>query len=626
MSIVLSNLTKRFGQNLIVNNVSLEIQDGELFVLLGGSGSGKSTILRMIAGLLTPDSGRIELNGRDVTYLPPQARGTGFVFQNYSIFRHMTVSQNVEFGLRIRKVSASERRRRSEELLDIVGLAGLGNRYADQLSGGQRQRVALARALAYRPEVLLLDEPFGALDVMIRAQLRESLKEIQQQLGVTTILVTHDQEEAFELADRIGVIEHGYLIEVDRPEELYHRPKSEFVATFVGKGNVLVGRAESEHIRLGSISLPFPEGSPPHDEGAPVRILFRPEVVAVAEQPFAPNTDAQVLGQGRVISQVFTGSSLRIRLEMEGLHGVRPVAPSPPYGRRTVIEAQIDSREHERSPFTTGQELWVGVNQFHVLSPSGLKSLIYAGDAPGGAAAAPFGMKLARLTNGPTMLLGVADRASDVALVRAQLDTLARQSPGGPNPRLTTSVRQGSADEEIVLETQEGDYEVVVLGRAEDQRELGDTARQVLEQANVPVLLVMQDREQIRRILICTAGGQPGKSDVRFGGRLARRTQARVTVYHVRFPQATEADNARVEAHLRRAKRTLEGLGVSVETKIEDGRALERILAEAESGDYDLIVIGAPAPHLRSQPVWNDLATQIVGGTTRPVVVVPMQE
>src|ERR1041384_7759257 len=190
MSIIVKQLSKRYGKTLVVNRMSLTVEDGELFVLLGASGSGKSTILRMIAGLISPDKGQIELNGKDVTTLPPQQRDTGFVFQNYSLFRHMTVAQNVEFGLQVRKAPASERRSRREELLDLVGLAGLGNRFPNQLSGGQQQRVALARALAYRPAVLLLDEPFGALDVKIRAQLRKNLKEIHDKLKLTTILVT----------------------------------------------------------------------------------------------------------------------------------------------------------------------------------------------------------------------------------------------------------------------------------------------------------------------------------------------------------------------------------------------------------------------------------------------------
>ncbi|HBY98335.1 MAG TPA: hypothetical protein DEP84_31070, partial [Chloroflexi bacterium] len=265
MSIVLDRLTKRFGSQLVVDQVSLEVADGELFVLLGASGSGKSTILRLIAGLSRPDGGRILLHGRDVTMVSPQQRGTGFVFQNYSIFRHMSVAENIEFGLKIRKVPSTERARRREQLLDLVGLAGLGDRYANQLSGGQQQRVALARALAYEPNVLLLDEPFGALDVKIRAQLRRSLKEIQDRLSVTTILVTHDQEEAFELADRIGVIERGHLLEVGAAEALYARPESLFVATFLGVGNVLVGRAEAGAARFGPLALPIPP-SVPHED------------------------------------------------------------------------------------------------------------------------------------------------------------------------------------------------------------------------------------------------------------------------------------------------------------------------------------------------------------------------
>ncbi|HET9795762.1 MAG TPA: ABC transporter ATP-binding protein, partial [Thermoanaerobaculia bacterium] len=226
MSIVLDGLTKRFGTQPVVDRLTLELRDGELFVLLGSSGSGKSTVLRLIAGLLPPDAGRIVLHDRDVTGLPPQQRGVGFVFQNFSIFRHMTAAKNIEFGLRIRGVRSADRARRREELLDLVGLGGLGGRYAHQLSGGQLQRVALARALAYEPAVLLLDEPFGALDAKIRSQLRRSLREVQQQLSVTTILVTHDQEEAFEVGDRIGVLERGRLLEGGTARTLYERPRT----------------------------------------------------------------------------------------------------------------------------------------------------------------------------------------------------------------------------------------------------------------------------------------------------------------------------------------------------------------------------------------------------------------
>src|ERR1041385_7624188 len=217
MSIILDQLTKRYEGHPVVNRLSLEIANGEFFVLIGPSGSGKSTVLRMIAGLNTVDEGRVVLHGRDVTSATPQQRGVGFVFQHYALFQHMTVADNIEFGLRVRKAPVVQRQKRRDELLELVGLAGLGGRLPTQLSGGQQQRVALARALAHQPEVLLLDEPFGALDAKIREELRRAIREIQRAVGITTILVTHDQEEAFSMADRIGVMDRGRLQEVGEP-------------------------------------------------------------------------------------------------------------------------------------------------------------------------------------------------------------------------------------------------------------------------------------------------------------------------------------------------------------------------------------------------------------------------
>lgn len=320
MSISLDRIIKTFGSHLVVDRISLELANGEFFVLLGASGSGKSTVLRLIAGLVSPDSGRIRLHGSDVTELAPQRRGTGFVFQNYSIFRHMSVAENVEFGLRIRKIPKDERTRKREELLDLVGLAGLDRRYANQLSGGQLQRVALARALAYEPGVLLLDEPFGALDSKIRTQLRRSFKEIQQRLRVTTILVTHDQEEAFELADRIGVIEKGRLLETGCPESLYARPKSLFVATFLGAGTVLVGKANAGYAHFGSLSLPIPSETP-HEDGARAQVLFRPEQVALTADK--PDDGMPVIGRGKILEQTFSGPIRRVRLQLQHIPGTR---------------------------------------------------------------------------------------------------------------------------------------------------------------------------------------------------------------------------------------------------------------------------------------------------------------
>src|SRR5215469_16875244 len=245
MSIVLENLTKRYADVAAVQSVSLDVADGELFVLLGPSGSGKSTLLRMIAGLTDSTGGRVLLHGRDVSALAPQDRDVGFVFQHYALFQHMTVAENVEFGLRVRHVASEERRRRREELLKIVGLTGLEHRLPRQLSGGQQQRVAIARALAPQPAVLLLDEPFGALDTQIRGEMRRSLRQIQQELGVTAIFVTHDQEEAFELGDRLGIMQSGQLLEVGTPDALYLRPQSAFAATFLGSANLFWGRSTS---------------------------------------------------------------------------------------------------------------------------------------------------------------------------------------------------------------------------------------------------------------------------------------------------------------------------------------------------------------------------------------------
>ncbi len=626
MSIVLTELTKNFGDHVVVNHVSLEVHDGEFFVLLGGSGAGKSTVLRMIAGLTEPDSGKIELNGRDVTFLPPQERNTGFVFQNYSIFRHMTAAENVEFGLRIRHVAASERRRRSAELLELVGLAGLGNRFPHQLSGGQQQRVAIARALAQGPAVFLLDEPFGALDVKIRVQLRQSLKEIQHRLGVTTIQVTHDQEEAFELADRIGIVERGTLVEVGTAEALYHRPRSEFAATFIGGGNVLVGRAEAGHIRLGGATLPFTPDSPAHEEGAPVRVLFRPETVRLQQDRFDPGGPVQTLARGQVRDRLFAGPIQRVRLDVDGLQGVRPITPPPAYGQRTT---QIDSIQPSDAPgalFTPGQSLWIGVEAYHILEPTGLKLLICCDDTPGGAAASEFGCRLAHAAGGPASLLTVVGAAEGVAQARDRMEELRRRTCG-QHPMIHTRVRQGQTSAEILLEAQEGSFEVAILGRRSDDSEpaLGATATRLLEQSDVPLLFVTSPRWPIRRVLICTAGGEPGKANILLGGRLARRTQAEATVLSVYPLRPATGQVARATRHVEEAQATLEAQGVRCQKRLESrDNAAACILEEAESGDYDLIVIGAPRPHDRRRGRRNEVVFRVAEATNRPLLVVPV--
>src|SRR5438445_3901863 len=242
MTIEVRAVEKRFGSFTALGGVSLEVPGGSLTALLGPSGSGKSTLLRVIAGLEPPDSGTVLLNGVDVTGTPPQARGVGFVFQHYAAFRHMRVWDNVAFGLQVRKRPKTEIRERVAELLKLVQLEGYAGQYPSQLSGGQRQRMALARALAVQPAVMLLDEPFGALDARVRKELRDWLRRLHDDVHVTTVLVTHDQEEAMEVADRVVVMNKASIEQVGSPEEVFHHPASEFVMDFLGRTNVFHAR------------------------------------------------------------------------------------------------------------------------------------------------------------------------------------------------------------------------------------------------------------------------------------------------------------------------------------------------------------------------------------------------
>jgi sulfate transport system ATP-binding protein len=280
-----THVTKRYGDFAAVDDISLDVERGALTALLGPSGSGKSTLLRIIAGLEVPDSGSVELEGRDVTGVPPQDRGIGFVFQHYAAFKHMTVRDNVAFGLKIRKRPKEEITERVDELLGIVGLAGFQTRFPSQLSGGQRQRMALARALAVEPKVLLLDEPFGALDATVRKELRKWLRRLHDDVHVTTIFVTHDQEEAMDVADQIVVMNHGSIEQQGTPRALYEKPANDFVMGFVGEVN-----------RIG-------------DE------LIRPHDVDILVEPNGSSVEAQI---DRV---VYLGFEVRVELTLaDGTH------------------------------------------------------------------------------------------------------------------------------------------------------------------------------------------------------------------------------------------------------------------------------------------------------------------
>jgi sulfate transport system ATP-binding protein len=281
-AIVVRNLNKSFGSFKAVDKVSFEASQGKITALLGPSGSGKSTVLRIISGLESADSGSIMLGGEDQVLKSVQERRVGFVFQHYALFRHMTVRQNVAFGLAVRKQSRELQRERVDELLELVLLKPFANRYPDQLSGGQRQRVALARALAPRPEVLLLDEPFGALDARVRQDLRQWLDELHRELGITSLLVTHDQEEALELADKVVVMHEGRVEQTGTPDEIYNQPSTPFIAGFVGAANVIEGLVINGRVQFGEHHV---AGAGHLDDGTSAHAYVRPHDIHLSPQP-----------------------------------------------------------------------------------------------------------------------------------------------------------------------------------------------------------------------------------------------------------------------------------------------------------------------------------------------------
>ena len=341
---------------------------------------------------------------------PPQQRGAGFVFQNYALFRHMSVAENVEFGLRIRKVAAAARRRKRDELLELVGLAGLGGRMPRQLSGGQQQRVALARALAYEPEVLLLDEPFGALDAKIRIDLRRTLRVIQREIGMTTIFVTHDQEEAFELADRLGVMNVGRLLEVGPPDELYLHPQTEFVATFLGTANLLVGRASADGVRIGALHFPLSTIARPGNDDRPVQVLFRPEDVALAAiraTSWPARRWAWPKSSSRPLSARSSGCGCACRRSPACGRSRRP----PPFGQDAVlVEVTRSQDQARRFPLAPGEDAWVGVRRIHALVHPGLRFLLLTDGTATSQPALDLGGRIARLANARTTILGYGQR------------------------------------------------------------------------------------------------------------------------------------------------------------------------------------------------------------------------
>ncbi|MBO1436440.1 ABC transporter ATP-binding protein [Meiothermus sp. CFH 77666] len=344
VAVRLEGVTKRFGEHKAVDNVSLEIRDGEFFSLLGPSGCGKTTLLRMIAGFDTPDEGRVIIGGKDMTEVPPYLRPVNTVFQNYALFPHMTVEQNIAFGLRMKKMPRDEIARRVQWALELINLPGYEKRRTDQMSGGQRQRIALARALVNEPEVLLLDEPLSALDLKLRQELRVDLMNLQERLGITFIFVTHDQEEALVMSDRIAVMNKGRIEQLGPTEEIYELPKTAFVAKFIGDSNLIPAQAlEPRKVRtpIGEFVLDDEDALTPGQE---VLLSVRPEKIRLfREKPNLPN-----VFRAKVDDIIYTGSENQYVLLADG--------------QRLMCETlNQDIQEPGHEEFTYDEEVWVAL-------------------------------------------------------------------------------------------------------------------------------------------------------------------------------------------------------------------------------------------------------------------------
>ena len=344
-AIVVRGANKHYGDFAALDNIDFEVPSGSLTALLGPSGSGKSTLLRAIAGLDQPDSGTITINGRDVTGIPPQRRDIGFVFQHYAAFKHLTVRDNVAFGLKIRKRPKAEVKEKVDNLLEVVGLAGFQTRYPNQLSGGQRQRMALARALAVDPQVLLLDEPFGALDTKVRKELRRWLRRLHDEMHISSVFVTHDQEEALEVADRVVVMNHGRIEQIGTPDEVYSSPASPFVYQFLGNVNVFHSRLHGAWAEVGR----DPSEEQAHDRNQAMAFV-RPHDIDIEHTPIAGSIEATV----------------------QDVHAIGPLVRVELAHASELVEVELTRERANILSLARGQAVWLKPRQVKVFNVPGV--------------------------------------------------------------------------------------------------------------------------------------------------------------------------------------------------------------------------------------------------------------
>ena len=354
------NVSKSFKDVKVLEEINFDVAEGEIIVLLGASGSGKTTILRIIAGLETPNDGRVFLHGKEVTNLPARERGTGVIFQSYALFPKMNVEKNIGFGLRLRRKTKNEIKETVERLVKLVHLEEHKQKYPSQLSGGQQQRVAIARAIAYEPEVLLFDEPFGALDAQIRTRLRREIRALLKELKVPSIFITHDQEEALELGDRIGVLNAGRLEQIGTPFDVYNKPETEFVATFLGAANLLIGVVFDGKVALENTYIQAEEETRQFRNGQSVKLVFRPEDVFL-RKPDNLTQNYQKLAFGTVEEINFVGAFERVIVRLDS-SAKQPIIVTRP------------KTETVNFPLSVGQKVTAGLVRFRILPNFSLSS------------------------------------------------------------------------------------------------------------------------------------------------------------------------------------------------------------------------------------------------------------
>ncbi len=557
MSITLDQITKRYQGSPVVNDVSMEVGDGEFLVLLGPSGSGKSTLLRAIAGLTGVDHGRIALHGRDVTQISARERGVGLVFQNYALFRHMTVADNIEFALQIRGMKAGERRKRRTELLRLVALEGMDQRLPAQLSGGQQQRVAVARALAHKPEVLLLDEPFGALDAKIRDELRRTIRAVQRELGITTILVTHDQEEAFALADRIGVMNLGRLLELGKPADLYARPATRFVATFLGAANLLLARQTSTGIQLGAATVaesPLAENPASQDTDKEVVAVLRPEEIELAAGP--GQLRSTPLANGVVEEIVFTGGLERLRVRLA--NGTQIESGTSHDGENPLLEVTRTQPEQRGLPAVLNQHVAIGVRRIHVL-PTPLSSFV---------ACAGTQEQARELSRHPFLTELAARMKTRVGINAA---ALAGATPG-----------QGATTEQMAGVT------VIATGT--------DTVSQIqtlLRKGASQVLVLPPTAAPIHRVLIHWLDEAARRATLAVAASLLRHVSAEA-VYFAIVPEGTRGrrKSSGVRAMLNARSEAQSMHGLEMRTELAFGDAARELARELSESPGQMLILG----------------------------------